>query len=473
MAPRQARHQTAPDTAPGGAARARHTVHGEDTRHQDRSRPVGPLGVRWDRTFWRRVLGFAGPEAGCAAHPGIDADEDDAFLTLIESLPDGVAVTAPDGSVIAANGTCRVRLGLRAGDTGSGTEAGAEADDAALADRLAGLPEVFQAEGRWYRRFVRSLAPYGTLILIRDVTIEARQVARIETLEQDVAEAKALKADLARAQAAVAALEERVQRERARAEAAGHAMADFMANASHELRTPLNAILGFSELMNRELFGPVGHEKYKEYIGDIHASGAALLDLVTDILDMARLDGPDATVHQPARMRPGDAVKTAVAFIRHRMDAKFQDLTVDLDRLPTAYADLQSVKRILLHLLTNAVKFTPEHGSITVRGTADLHHVILSVEDTGIGIDAEDLPDLGTPFRRSRRACVNGAPGLGLGLALSRRLAEVNGGTLSLSSTPGQGTCARLVLPRRAQRSQTRPQRAPAVPTQAAIRAVS
>ncbi len=446
-------------------------MHGEDTRHQDRSPAARGSRVRWDQAIWRR---FARPPAHADGHAAADdaaphgvPDEDDtregdieAFAVLIEALPDGIALIAADGFVIAANPLSREWLGLAADGS----------DDGILGIRFNALPELFAKEKRWFRRTTRCLAPYGTLAIIRDVTIEARQVERIEALEQD---AETAQTELSRAGATIAALEERLGRERARAEAASHAMSEFMANASHELRTPLNAVLGFSELMTRELFGPLGHEKYTEYVRDIHASGAAMLDLVTDILDMARLDGPDGSVLQPARMRLADAVKTCVGLVRHRIDSKFQELTVDLERLPTAYADVQSVKRILLHLLTNAIKFTPEHGSITLRGRADLHHVILTVEDTGIGIDPEDLAQLGSPFRRSKRATVNGAPGLGLGLALSHRLAEANGGNLTLSSVPDRGTIARLILPRRAKRSGTRAPQTEHVSDAASVRAVS
>ncbi len=376
------------------------------------------------------------------------------FAALIEGLPDGVALWEDTGALIAANERVLTILDVSRQDLQGWRHEG-------LMDETG---DVFEADARWYRRMDLPLGDHGRLTIFRDVTVEAKQVQEMATLETKATQYErsasvlkdqlnSMRSDIERAGVTIESLEARIARETARAEAATHAMGEFLANASHELRTPLNAILGFSEMMAQEMFGPLGSEKYKEYATDIHASGQNMLYLVTDILDMARLDGPAPADVDATRMNVGKVVEACLGLVRGRIDAKSLELDVDLDRLPSAYADPQAIKRVLLHLLMNAIKFTPEGGAIRLRGRADLHKVTIAVEDTGMGIDPEDLDQLGQPFVRSRRAEQNGVPGLGLGLALSRHLAESNNGSLTLSSEPDQGTVALLTLPRRAARA--------------------
>ncbi len=413
--------------------------------------------------------------AGFPAQP-----EAEWFQSLVQGLPDGFALWLEDGTLAAANGPFLDRLGFARPEPLTPHALDDDAIDLCLSE----LPEVFERNDRWYHQQDIAMGERGILTVIRDVTVEAHQLETIEALEGRAehqermvtgygARIEALAADLKRARQTIADLEADVARQSARAEAAGHAMGEFLANASHELRTPLNAVLGFSEIMLKELFGPLGHEKYREYAADIHASGGAMLDLVTDILDMARLDGPMDQPLEPGRMALADVVNTCLKMVRTRIEAKHLDVSVSLERLPHAHADAQSVKRILLHVLTNAIKFTPDHGSLKIRGWADLHRVNVTVEDSGLGIDADDLARIGTPFARSRQAEDNGIPGLGLGLALSRRLAEANHGTLTLTSTPGEGTCARLSLPRRVMRMRRPDMHGPPAKKTAPVRAAS
>jgi two-component system cell cycle sensor histidine kinase PleC len=237
-------------------------------------------------------------------------------------------------------------------------------------------------------------------------------------------------------------------RKRFEAETANASKTAFLANMSHELRTPLNAILGFSEIIAQECFGPAGSPRYKEYAGDIHASGAHLLSLINDLLDVAKIEAGKMEIEP----RPIEARRTfdiALKLIGAKAREKHQELTIDVDAsAPQLFADERALKQILINLVSNAVKFTPEGGRIAVVGSAARGGGFqISVQDNGPGIPREKLDRIFTPFSQVDNRYDRQAGGTGLGLALIRGLAELHGGRAWLESEPGKGCCAYVVLP--------------------------
>jgi signal transduction histidine kinase len=233
-----------------------------------------------------------------------------------------------------------------------------------------------------------------------------------------------------------------------RAEDASRAKTEFLAMMSHELRTPLNAILGFSDVQRREMFGPLGHERYRQYAADIHSSGTHLLELITTILDISKAEAGKLEV-APIDLDPRAALEATIPLVTGQAEAKGIRLRVELPEAPLACrADPQALKQILLNLLSNALKFTPEGGAVTVRLRASAPSGIeFVVSDSGIGIAQADLPRLMKPFEQASRGYRERNGGTGLGLPLVDALVRLHGGTFRLESTPGAGTTATVRLP--------------------------
>jgi two-component system cell cycle sensor histidine kinase PleC len=235
------------------------------------------------------------------------------------------------------------------------------------------------------------------------------------------------------------------------AEAANASKTAFLANMSHELRTPLNAILGFSEIIAQECFGPVGSERYRDYAGDIHSSGAHLLSLINDLLDIAKIEAGRMEISP----NPLDARRTfdiALKLIGFKASEKRQSLVIHVEQnAPPLYADERALKQMLINLVSNAVKFTPEGGRIEViAGAAKGGGFQILVRDNGPGIPHEKLANIFTPFSQVDNRYDRQAGGTGLGLALVRGLAELHGGRAWLESEQGGGCSAYIVLPGKA-----------------------
>ena len=224
------------------------------------------------------------------------------------------------------------------------------------------------------------------------------------------------------------------------AERANRLKSMFLATMSHELRTPLNAIIGFSELMNRQLFGPLGDERYREYSSLIQEAGHHLLSLINDVLDMSKIEaGKFELQRQPLDIR--EVICDCTALIHERAKCNGVTLSEDIPSKPLYVdADRRAMKQIVLNLLSNAVKFTPQGGQVTVHARSEDNALVLSVEDTGIGIPPDHLLHLGNPFVQVRSSAGASHEGTGLGLALVRALAEVHGGNLKIESVLNHGT---------------------------------
>lgn len=223
------------------------------------------------------------------------------------------------------------------------------------------------------------------------------------------------------------------------AERANRVKSEFMANMSHELRTPLNAIIGFSEVARSEMFGPLGHDKYKEYSGDIQDSAQHLLDLINDILDMARIEADKFELYEETFDLHGIA-KTPMHFVNSGKVTLTNNIAADL---PYLRADKRRVKQILLNLLSNAVKFTPEGGKVSIDAALDDDGcIVISITDTGIGMSEDEIERALRPFEQIDTGLNRKYEGTGLGLPLVERMARLNGGVLEITSKQGKGTKA-------------------------------
>jgi signal transduction histidine kinase len=230
------------------------------------------------------------------------------------------------------------------------------------------------------------------------------------------------------------------------AEIADIAKSEFLANMSHELRTPLNAVLGFSELLLREPFGPLGNDQYRGYARDIHDSGSHLLNIINDILDLSKAAAGKLELAEDW-FDASEAVNSVCRLIRARADNGKISLVVNTLPDVTILADERMIKQILLNILSNACKFTPAGGRIECSLALDSTSVSFTVTDTGIGIPPEHLERVLQPFVQVESAMSRQHEGTGLGLALVKVMAELHGGSLRLDSEVDKGTTVAVILP--------------------------
>lgn len=232
------------------------------------------------------------------------------------------------------------------------------------------------------------------------------------------------------------------------ADFANRSKSEFLANMSHELRTPLNAIIGFAEIIKDQLFGPVGQAQYVEYAKDIYDSGALLLSLINDILDMSKIEAGKRDLAE-ADLDMAKLVRSVAVLVDSRAKLGKVKLLWEIPKdLPSLRGEERALKQILTNLMTNAIKFTPENGSVTVGAFIDgTGNMRISIRDTGIGIAPEDIAIALAPFGQIESALSRKHQGTGLGLPLTKALVELHGGVLDLQSKLGEGTTVTLIFP--------------------------
>ncbi|WP_246179423.1 sensor histidine kinase [Microvirga thermotolerans] len=306
-------------------------------------------------------------------------------------------------------------------------------------------------DGRWLQINERRTKDGGYVSVGTDITALKRHEQRLLESEKElIATVLDLKQSRQKLQAQtqqLADLAERYLDQKAQAESANRAKSEFLANMSHELRTPLNAIIGFAEVMQSGIFGPLGSEKYEEYCNDIRSSGEYLLSVINDILDMSRIEaGRTSLTKQPIAVNA--SIQRALRLVNEQIKAKNLSLTVDVNPEDIVVpADERAIHQILVNLLQNATKFTSDGGCITVRTRLAGDAVNIYVEDNGIGIPAHALHKLGQPFEQVETEFSKSYKGSGLGLAIARSLTELHGGTLRIRSQEGVGTIVLVHLP--------------------------
>jgi PAS domain S-box-containing protein len=236
------------------------------------------------------------------------------------------------------------------------------------------------------------------------------------------------------------------------ADAANHAKSIFLANMSHELRTPLNAIIGFSQMMDQEMFGPLGHVKYREYMKDIHFSARHLLDIINEVLDMSKIEAGRVELDESEVDMVG-VIDQAVRLMTSR--AMGSDMVIEPDvvaGLPKVLGDQRLLLQILINLLSNAVKFSKAGDKILIKA-----HLLpdddmrLTVKDFGVGIPKDKIKEALEPFGQIQETvhAAQAQQGTGLGLPLARAMAELHGGSLAIESDTGMGTTVHVTLPAR------------------------
>jgi signal transduction histidine kinase len=274
------------------------------------------------------------------------------------------------------------------------------------------------SNGRWVRVSERKMADGGTVGIRTDIT-------ELKRVQQELEKAHV------------------------QAQDASQAKSEFLANMSHELRTPLNAIMGFSDAMRSEIFGALGNTKYEEYNNAIHQSGQHLLEVIEDILDVAKIEAGKLEMHEED-LNVAEVAETCMTLIEERARRGGVNLTNGLPDigLPPFHGDRRRLRQILLNLLSNAVKFTEPGGDVRVEGALGAEGgLVLTVSDTGIGMTENELARALEPFGQAEGAHARKYEGTGLGLPLVDGLVGNHGGTLTLTSSPGEGTVAVVAFP--------------------------
>lgn len=421
----------------------------------------GPLGAGAAQSLaspqaWAGLAGFFAA-AGVIARARLEHRLDAASTALASALPaaDGFA-RAPqplialdrNGAITAASRALRrVTPGAPRDLSGLPLEGLAFDEDQAEAVR-AGLMSARAgggADGGCFSFSVRAADGAQTGLEARAVATPTGFVLRVDE-PRDIASEAGVSLETLRA----------LEAERDAALAADRSKSEFLAAVSHELRTPLNAIIGFSDVMKQRLFGPLP-ARYAEYGDLIHESGAHLLELIGDVLDMSKIEA-DRYELTPEAFDARDVVSISAKMLRLKAEeaglalhCKLGEAELDVN------ADRKAVRQILLNLLSNAVKFTKPGGAIVVMARADGRDLVLAVGDSGVGIAAEELDQIGRPYVQSSSGRATSERGTGLGLTLVRALAELHGGVMSVQSAPGEGTTVTVRLPVMADTAQMTP----------------
>ncbi len=428
----------APDGAKNGAKTLMiSTPHGQQLPVEGRL-----FSVAWNGENALVLMLNTLPTIAAAGTKGAEAalrrteDENHELRAILDTATDGVLVLDRAGRVLSANRSAQALFGYAAADfakLGFGDLFAPESRRAALdyLDRLARADEpVLLNEGRELIGSVRrgGLVPlYMTMGRIEDGE-------KLCAVLRDVTAWKRTEEELINA--------------RQQAEKASTAKSEFLAKISHEIRTPLNAIIGFSEVMMEERFGPVGNDRYKQYLKDIHTSGEHLISLLNDLLDLSKIEAGklDLTF---VSVNLNDLVQQCVAIMQEQANRERVIIRASLGAdLPQIVADARSVRQIALNLLSNSIKFTGAGGQVIIStALSDDAEVSLRVRDTGAGMSPQELQTAMEPFRQLSTSTRWGSSGTGLGLPITKALAEANHARFRITSEVDTGTLVEVVFP--------------------------
>jgi PAS domain S-box-containing protein len=396
------------------------------------------LSVTWkDEPALALVVNTAAPiEVKIEAEPASqDLEVENRELkAILDTATDGVLVLDRAGRILSANRSAEALFGYSAD----------ELEVLAFSDLFA--PESRQPAYEYLDRLVRARSPMlinegkEVIGMVREGGLVPlyMTMGRIEDGEKLCA--------VFRDMTAWKRTEEELINARQQAERASSAKSDFLARISHEIRTPLNSIIGFAEVMTNERFGPIGNERYRQYLRDIHASGGHLMSLVNDLLDLSKIEAGklDLTF---VSVNLNDLVQQCVAIMQQQANDERVIIRTSLGaNLPAIVADARSVRQIVLNLLSNSIKFTSAGGQVIVStALTDEGDVILRVRDTGAGMSEKDLETALEPFRQI--ATSSRAGGTGLGLPISKALAEANHAHFRITSQVASGTLVEVIFP--------------------------
>jgi signal transduction histidine kinase len=354
--------------------------------------------------------------------------------STIENIGDGLSVFDRDGRLVAANRRFGALL-----DLPPDLATGAVLRDILMLQARRGDFGAIDPETEVAARLERF---FSVLPAYRERTTKAGRVLQIRRHGMPGGSVVTVYADITELKAG----DRQMSEARRLAEEANRAKSDFLANMSHELRTPLNAIIGFAEVIGNEVLGPLRDRRYLEYVNDIRASGLHLLSIINDVLNMSKIEAGKAEL-VPEQLPVARMIAAAVRVMHERAAGRGIELAADGLEI---HADEQAMRQILLNLLSNAIKFSEIGGAVAVRAAAaaaDAGQVVITVEDHGVGMTAEELERALQPFGQVAAGTSRAYGGVGLGLPICKGLVDAQGGTLTITSARGSGTTVRIVMP--------------------------
>ena len=363
--------------------------------------------------------------------------QQNAVSGLISTIPFGVACWTADGRLIACNEQYRARLNAEPADVRAGASYAASVRrfvqggymQLISEDEENRVLELHREDGTCLMVDERPLAEGGFVTLVTDIT----ETRRTDHLLTSIREEQKI-------------LARRYHEEKLRAEAASQSKTAFLAHLSHDIRTPLNHIIGFAELMRHETYGPLGDDRYADYVESIRTSGERLLGFFASTLDLAELEG-GRRVLNPIELDVDDLLMAVVQRFTAQAQRKGIALTLGAPVLAKIVGDRFSFDRMLGNIVDNALRYTPPRGTVTISAYAASDGVVLEITDTGIGMSAERLAAVSQPFAFGDASLPRERDGMGLGLAIARTIVELSGGRLAIDSRPGFGTTVAVSLP--------------------------
>ncbi|MGD9845521.1 MAG: histidine kinase dimerization/phospho-acceptor domain-containing protein [Variibacter sp.] len=357
--------------------------------------------------------------------------------SILDTATDGVIITDEEGTILAGNRSAEALFGYEAQEIVGQpfTDLFAPESHHAALDYLDGLMRSgvlsILNDGR---EVIGRVRQGGLIPLFMTMGRVSEEPVKFCAVFRDITQWKRAEEELTSA--------------KRQAERASSAKSDFLAKISHEIRTPLNAIIGFSEVMLEECFGPIENERYKNYIRDIHTSGEHMVSLLNDLLDLSKIEAGKLDLNF-ARVDLNDVTQQSVALMQPQANRQRVIIRTSLSKaLPAVVADERSTRQIVLNLLSNSVKFTGPGGQVIVStALTDRGEAVLRVRDTGVGMSEKEIATALEPFRQLATSSRYGGAGTGLGLPLTKALAEANRASFSIKSAPNAGTLIEIIFP--------------------------
>ena len=367
------------------------------------------------------------------------AEAEKKYRTIVENAAGGLYQLTPEGMYLSANPAMARILGysspeemLRMVKNAGGMVYPDKEVRKSFIETLIAQEQIFGYESQVLRQDDQKIWVRENVRIVKD---EQQNVMYFEGSMEDITERK---------EADIALMEAKIQ-----SDMASRAKSEFIANMSHELRTPLNAIIGFSDILQREVMGPIGQEAYKEYATDINKSGRGLLKIINEILDISKIETGKRDLNESEFVFE-EAVRSAIELLDSRLKEKNITLMNHCKNLPRIVGEELSVKQVISNVYSNAIKYTPSGGRITLFTNFDTDGTFrFSITDTGIGMNSEEIKKALSPFGQIDNALDRSSSGVGLGLSLSKAIMDVHDGSMEVLSEKSIGTTVTIIFPQR------------------------